>query len=174
MSLPSYALYYNKQGEEIHREFVNIGWCVGDAQWLNCASRLPIIFNANTIQLYGVNFPASYLRNKKYKSEILKLYRDHDKEYKQRKYNEQLENIQILKAKQEIGDNEFKILMPMIKAQMPSIISSELIGVQPMTESTGQIFKIKYVNHSSRWYKFTVEFKKWIIFIKSIIVWYKK
>lgn len=174
MSLPSYALYYNKQDEEIYREFVNIGWYVGEDKWLNCASTLPIIFNANTIQLYGVTFPASYLRNKKYKSEILNLYREHDKEYRQRKYNEQLENIQRLKEQKEITEDSFKVLLPMIRKQMPSIIANELLGVQPMTESTGQIFKFKHVNHSSRWYKFKVEFKKWIIFIKSIIVWYKK
>lgn len=36
-----------------------------------------------------------------------------------------------------------KILMPLIRRVLPSLIASDIMGVQPMTGPTGNIFKLK-------------------------------
>jgi len=43
------------------------------------------------------------------------------------------------------------VLLPIIRRVMPSMIASELCGVQPMTGPTGSIFSIKprYINNNS-------------------------
>ena len=42
------------------------------------------------------------------------------------------------------GMTHTKVLLPLIRSVMPSIIASQIIGVQPMTGSTGSIFGTTY------------------------------
>lgn len=37
-----------------------------------------------------------------------------------------------------------RVIMPMIRRVIPDIIASEIIGVQPMVDSTAEIFTMKY------------------------------
>jgi hypothetical protein len=44
-----------------------------------------------------------------------------------------------------------KVILPMIRKVMPDIIANELINTQPMTDSVGQIFRLRY---GTRWQRF--------------------
>ena len=53
-----------------------------------------------------------------------------------------------------------KVLIPIIRKMLPSIIAADIVGVQPMQGSTGSIFKMKVkdetlINPWSEWRKTT-------------------
>ena len=61
-----------------------------------------------------------------------------------------------------------KILIPLIRKQLPSIIAKQIVGVQPMTGSMNNIFKLK-VNHSvEAWRKRFIFWPKKSIYGKMI------
>lgn len=38
MSLPSLAIYYNKNNVIVHKEFINVGWVINEQTWLDCVN----------------------------------------------------------------------------------------------------------------------------------------
>lgn len=51
-----------------------------------------------------------------------------------------------------MDDNkQVKIIMPLIRKVMPTIIANDIVGVQPMTGSSGDVFKVGRI---SRWKRF--------------------
>ncbi len=183
MSLPSYAIYYDKDDNKIHREFVNVGWFLSEEIWLDCASTLPIIYGADHIELYGVQFPAKWLRNKKYKSLIQQAYQDHAVEYRSQQSKTVETQIEKLKAR-DTDHTEFKrIMIPMIRRRTPELIAADIVGVQPMQEHVGQIFKMKHRLGSkykiiryiqNKYSKLKQYYNEKALYVKSIIKWYTK
>ncbi len=53
--------------------------------------------------------------------------------------------------------DDYKKLIPVIRKLMPEIIAHDLVNVQPMTGSTGEIFNLKNHNRWTGWErKFTI------------------
>lgn len=45
-----------------------------------------------------------------------------------------------------MGTGGMKITLPMIKNLTPELLAKDIIGVQPMTESSAELFTIKHVD----------------------------
>lgn len=63
MSLPTYAVFYDKNGIEIARQFVNVGWWVDEDNFADAVLNLPVIYSAKTIQLYGITINTKSCHN---------------------------------------------------------------------------------------------------------------
>jgi len=59
MSLPTYALFFDANGDVVAKQFVNVGWWVDADNFADAIMSLPNIKNATTVELYGVSIPTS-------------------------------------------------------------------------------------------------------------------
>lgn len=54
MSLPTYATYYNKDGEPIAKQFTNCGWWLTEDTFERIVMGLPMIKDAVLLEVYGI------------------------------------------------------------------------------------------------------------------------
>ena len=64
MSLPTYAIFFNKDDEEIAHQFVNVGWWVTEENWVDAVMSLPWVRGAEYASLYGIRIPKEVLLKK--------------------------------------------------------------------------------------------------------------
>lgn len=126
MSLPTYAIMYNEFGEEIDRQFYNVGWVMND---LILHEDMDIWFNARPnvamIKVYGTEFTRESVRE--WLEEEQKRRAERAKEMMQKR-------------------KEFESEVPTMKIPsnpIPALIAEQITGVQPMSEYNGQMFRMK-------------------------------
>lgn len=57
MSLPTYAFFYDKEGEVIAKQFVNVGWWLTEEIFVEAIQGLPWVRDMEYLMLYGVKVP---------------------------------------------------------------------------------------------------------------------
>ncbi len=174
MSLPSRAVYYNKNNIIVHEEFVNVGWFINEQIWLDCINNLPKVFDAVIIDCYGVKFPIKWINNDQYRDYLIELFRDRENayfyktkiingvHYFNRVYGRnwydkyKLEHIKIQPAWDNIDHTN---MVSIIRRTMPETIAKDIVGVQPMTEIGDTIFTIRTRYNSKNKFIRWIEFK---------------
>jgi hypothetical protein len=63
MSLPTYARWYNAQGELIAHQFVNVGLWLTEENFIRTVMNLPYIKDAEYLELYGIIVEKKFLNH---------------------------------------------------------------------------------------------------------------
>ncbi len=61
MSLPTYAVFFDSDGNELGRQFVNVGWWVDADNFSDAVCGLAKINSAEYIELYDILIPTNIL-----------------------------------------------------------------------------------------------------------------
>ncbi len=160
MSLPSYAVYYNKQNQEIYKHFVNIGWFVSEETWVGVALSLPNFYQVANIRLYDIKFDGKLLGNEQ---ALISVYKNNMPPVS----SIVTDNLPL---SIDLNNQDVKLMLGNIRKIMPALIAEDIISVQPMFSSHGQIFTIKppkYQSVVAR--KIQDKYSNWKIYIKSVI-----
>ena len=158
MSLPTYAIYVDKDGNEVYKHFVNVGWSVSEFTWLEAVFKLPYNEYTHFIKLYNIWFPAKWINADGYPL-LRQLYQERAAVLKARNnLNGYKDRVQYPYDHQ--TQYSEKILIPMIRRCMPSMIAADIVGVQPMTGSAGLVFSLRERYTMSRWERFVAYMKK--------------
>lgn len=170
MSLPSVAIHYDINGNELHREFVNIGWFVSEDAWIRCIhEQVYYVQGSVIVDLYGIKFPLKW-KHTKYEGILRQLFKERQAAYvakqnldghrdyfalrNQGHRNSLCPEISIEKIEQQ------KMLLPLIRKVIPSVIATELVGVQPMSEPAGLVFSMREKYFRETWYKRVLKYIK--------------
>lgn len=154
MSLPTNAFYFDKDDNIIHTEFVNVGWYLDYQNWIKAVNELPIIENATFIQLYSVKFPVSWIgTNETYLQQLFlernfKFLKDLDgSKYFKKTYGFNWSRVDYWEGvdnKSVVSNSEIEKRWLEKLAKLPLLSAEQILGVQPMTEPTGEIFKFNF------------------------------
>ena len=168
MSLPSYAIYWDKNSKEICRNSINIGWYVDKESWLRCVKeQVPKVPGADLVQVYGIKFAVRWL-HPKYELMLAKLY-DERLEIDRAKNNID-GHLDIIRPKvRDVGgiDNEnAKVVLAMIRKDnlIPKLLAYDIVGVQPMTEPCSLIYTLRNRYENRSWYQKVVEYVRKVLF----------
>lgn len=190
MSLPSQAIYYDKDGKEIYRYFVNVGWFLYKEDWVECVLDLPKYYKAHIVWVYNIYVPIKWVGSKKYKSLLEKLFQEDADRYNNKQnrngasyFNKTYGRDWYRNYKRRLEDrpadklvNQLSIMIPSIRQITPSLIAQDIVGVQPMTEPVSLFpMKSRYGSRNCIWYKlqrkwdkFKHEYNKKMIYLNSI------
>lgn len=147
MSLPSVAIYYDKNGKEIHRDGVNIGWFIEEDAWVRCVyDQVLKVQDCLIVELYGIKFPLKW-KHIKYERLLRLLFNERLAIEKQKQnlngYQDYLKIKQSYQLKQRHIDQS-KVLMSMIRRVVPSLIAEDdIVGVQLMTEPSNLVWSLR-------------------------------
>lgn len=167
MSLPSTVFYYDRNGIEIHRDHVNIGWTVYEDAWIDCVhEQVFYVQNAVIVDLYGIKFALKW-KHPKYEDLLRQLFNERLAVDIQKQnlngYRDYLKIKQFAEIKQ-CHKDQIKTLMPMIRKVVPSLIAEEIIGVQPMTEPGNLVFSLRHRYFKESWYIRVWKYFKHVLF----------
>lgn len=128
MSLPTYAVMYNEFGEEIDRQFYNVGWVMND---LVLHEDMDIWFNARP------NVAMIKVYDKEFTRESVRVWLEEEQKRRAERAREMMQKRK-----------EFKFEVPTMKipagvVSMPALIAEQIAGVQPMSDYNGQMFAMK-------------------------------
>ncbi|MGL4521318.1 MAG: hypothetical protein ACRCWQ_02030 [Bacilli bacterium] len=134
MSAPTTVILYRDE-KEIGREFYNIGWTGDDVRLADELSNMMVRFDADSVWAYGK------LRT----LDSLSQLKSDTPAHREKKQLEDEESRRLFISKMRPSEASFELAMKIDKNRMPlSLMTAEdIIGVQPMTAPTGQIFKLK-------------------------------
>jgi hypothetical protein len=156
MSLPSVVVHFDKAGNEIHREGVNIGWFVDEDSWVRCIhEQVYYVQGSQIVLLYGIKFALKW-KHPKYESLLRQLFQERQAAYKIKNNLDGYRDYLILTRSATVKkshDEYTKVMLPMIRKIVPNLIASELAGVQPMTENAGLIWSLRDRYFRKSWYE---------------------
>lgn len=61
MSLPTYAIFFNKDDEVIAKHFVNVGWWMDADIFADAVLKLPWVNGTSYVELYGIRIDSEAL-----------------------------------------------------------------------------------------------------------------
>ncbi len=167
MSLPSYAISYDKNGVELHREHINVGWYLNKEVWLECIRNQTYkVPNATLVEVYGIKFTPKWIsKDGKYDDILGMLWDERQLAYFQKdNIDGHRDKIRIPSNRTQslpgLNDESSKKMIVMIRKRMPQSFAEDIVGVQPMTEA-GMIFSLRY-RYGQNWYQ------RWYDYIKKI------
>jgi|688.fasta_scaffold01889_62 hypothetical protein len=148
MSLPSYAISYDANGKELHREFINAGWYINKDTWLNCIkTQVYKVPGASLVEVYGIKFTPKWL-HPKYEDMLAKLYDERDAVYRQKSNLDG--HRDIIRFSSSISAEMVALVRGM---GISKLIASDIVGVQPMSEPANLVFSLCYrYGPKSKWY----------------------
>lgn len=169
MSLPSYAISYDKDGVELHREFINVGWFLNKEVWLECIRNQTYkVPNATLIDVYGIKFTPKWISKDGTYDDILgKLWDERLDVARRRNHNIDdgyRDKIKIPSNRTQsfpgISDESSKKMIKLLRKEMPQAFAKDIIAAQPMTEA-GMIFTLRH-RYDQKWYQ------RWYDYVKKI------
>jgi hypothetical protein len=166
MSLPSYAVSYDANGKELHREFINAGWYINKDTWLDCIkTQVYKVPGASLVEVYGIKFTPKWL-HPKYEDMLAKLYDERDAVYRQKSNLDG--HRDIIRVRPPVTKNNIRISSEMAALvrgmDISKLIAEDIVGVQPMSEPANLVFSFRYrYGPKSKWHHRLYEYLRKVL-----------